>query len=398
LIVYQTAYLKANHPHQFMAALLTIESSNHDKLSRYIAHCRERGIPILPPDVNESGHDFSVVDGSIRFGFSGIKNVGTGAIDHLIEVREAGGRFESLFDFVDRIDGRRANRRVAEALVKCGAFDSLHANRNAVWCSLDAALERGAARQRDRAIGQESLFGGLTGADALDVPTLTDIPPWTEREQLAHEKELLGFYVTGHPLGEVAQELARLTDVTSTTTEGRHGREVRAGGLLTGLREHRTRDGKRMAFGTLEDLEGSFDLVIFTRVFMEHLKLLQRAKLGAEEGARPIPLVVRAKLEAGDPPKLLVNDVIELEHAEQRLAGALRVRLLEVDLTRDRLQALRGRLQAHAGDCAVYAHITIPGESETVLCVGGIRGVEPSAELCREIDALFGRAVAQREL
>ena len=153
-----------------------------------------------------------------------------------------------------------------------------------------------------------------------------------------------------------------------------------------------------MAFGTLEDLEGSFDLVIFARVFAEHMKLLQRAKLGAEEGARPTPLVLRAKLEAGDPPKLLVNDVIELEHAEQRLAGALRVRLLEVDLTRDRLQALRSRLQEHAGDCAVYAHITIPGESETVLCVSGIRGVEPSAELCREIDSLFGRAVAQREL
>jgi DNA polymerase-3 subunit alpha len=401
LIVYQTAWLKANHPHEFMAALLSIESGNHEKLGRYIAHCRERGIQVLPPDVNESSQDFSVVDASIRFGFAGIKNVGAGAIEHMLQAREAEGRFTSLFDFVDRIDGRKANRRVVEALVKCGAFDSLHPNRNAVWCSLDAALERGAAAQRDRAIGQESLFGGLTGASAVDAPKLADVASWTEREQLAHEKELLGFYVTGHPLGEVAQELARFTDITAATTEGRFGREVRAGGLLTGFREHRTRNtGKRMGYGTLEDLEGCFELVFFADVFPALVDLLRRARAAVEAGADgdagPIPLVVRGTLQASEPARIVVRDVIELKHAEQKLAATLRVRLLETELGRDRMLTLRKLLEAHPGDCGVNVHVTIPGESETVLCVGGVRGVDASDALCRDVDGLFGRAVADR--
>jgi DNA polymerase-3 subunit alpha len=288
------------------------------------------------------------------------------------------------------------NRRVVEALVKCGAFDKLHENRNAVWCSLDAALERGAAVQRDRSIGQESLFGGLTGADAIDETQLADVPAWTEREQLAYEKELLGFYVTGHPLGAVAKELARFTDVTSSTCEGREGREVRAGGLLVGLRETRTRRGQRMAFGTLEDLEGSFDLVIFSQPFAQHAELLQRANGGDESG--PLPLVVSGNLEAGDPPKILVRDILPLAEAEQKLTTALRVRVKEEELSKDRLVALRDTLRAHAGDCSVYLHITIPGETETVLAVGGVRGVDPSDGLRRKLDALFGRAVSETGL
>ncbi len=393
LIVYQTAWLKANYPHEFLAALLTIESTNHDKLSRYIAHCRERGIAILPPDVNESGRNFSVVEEKIRFGFSGIKNVGAGAVDHILEARGE-GPFESLFDFLERVDGRKVNRRVVEALVKCGAFDQLHDNRNAVWCSLDAALERAAAAQRDRAIGQESLFGGLTGAPALEAPQLAEVPSWTEREMLAHEKELLGFYVTGHPLGQVAKELARFTDVTAGTAAGREDREVRAGGLLVGLRETRTRKGQRMAFGTLEDLEGSFDLVIFSEPFQQHAALLQRAKDGDEESG-PIPLVVSGNLEAGDPPKILVRDILPLADAEQKLSTALRVRVKEDELSRDRLTAMRDVLRGHAGDCAVFLHITIPGETETVLAIGGVRGVDPSDDLRRKLDSLFGRSVAE---
>jgi DNA polymerase-3 subunit alpha len=396
LIIYQTAWLKANYPHEFLAALLTIESANHDKLSRYIAHCRERGIAILPPDVNESGRNFSVVEDKIRFGFSGIKNVGAGAVDHILEAREA-GPFESLFDFLERVDGRRVNRRVVEALVKCGAFDELHANRNAVWCSLDAGLERAASAQRDRMIGQESLFGGASGAPALEAPRLAEVPSWTEREMLAHEKELLGFYVTGHPLGEVAKDLARFTDVTSGTTAGKEGREVRAGGLLVGLRETRTRRGQRMGFGTLEDLEGSFDLVIFSEPFLQHVELLQRAK-GGDDGSGPIPLVISGTLEAGDPPKILVRDVMPLAEAEQKLTTALRVRVKESELTKDRLMAMRDVLKAHGGDCSVFVHITIPGETETVLAVGSVRGVDPSDGLRRKLDSLFGRAVSETGL
>jgi DNA polymerase-3 subunit alpha len=398
-ITYQTAFLKANHPAEYLASVLTIESSNHDRLSRYIAHVREKGIEILPPDVNESELDFGVVEGAIRFGFAGIKNVGTGAIEVILEARSEGA-FQSLFDFADRVDARKVNRRVVEALVKCGAFDSLHAGRASVWASIDNALESAASLQRDRAVGQENLFGGVSDSSGLAVPKLLEQTDWNERERLSFEKELLGFYVTGHPLGSVAPLLAAFTDTNSRTAGEKVGREVRAGGLLTGLREVLTKRGKRMGFGTLEDLEGSFELVVFTEPFEQHVALLREAKEEtAADGTRgPIPLIIHGMLEEGDPPKILVRDVTRLDIAEEKLSASLRVRVKAPDITRDRLIALKTLLGAHAGDCGVYLHITIPGESETVLGIGGIRGVSPSVELCREVDRLFGRPVSERAI
>jgi len=401
-VTYQTAYLKANHPVEFMAAVLTIESANHDKLARYIAHVREKGIEILPPDVNESGRFFRVADGKIRFGFSGIKGVGEGAIEALLDARRAeeteggGGAFKSLFDFCDRVSARKVNRRVMEFLIKCGAYDSLHPNRAAVWATLDTALERAASAQRDREVGQESLFGGLGDEGGEAEPPLLEVPLWTERERLGHEKELLGFYVTGHPLGAVAEDLARFTDTTATQIEGKEGREVRVGGLLTMLRETRTRRGKRMGFGTLEDLEGSFELVIFTQSYEEHLELLRLAKDGGEEGNGPIPLVVSGNLEAGESPKILVRSIGRLADAEKTLTSKLRLRVKEPEVTRDRLLALRKVLGQHPGDCTVHIHITIPGESETIVSVGAVRGVRPTDALLSEVNALFGRPVSER--
>ncbi|MAG31147.1 MAG: DNA polymerase III subunit alpha [Deltaproteobacteria bacterium] len=399
-ITFQTAYLKANHPAEYLASVLTIESVNHDRLSRYIAHVREKGIEILPPDVNESEQDFAVVEGAIRFGFAGIKNVGAGAIEAIRVTRREEGSFASLFDFAERVDARKVNRRVVEALVQCGAFDSLHPERASVWASIDTALERAASLQRDRAVGQESLFGGLDDGGGLDAPKLLEAADWGERERLSHEKELLGFYVTGHPLSSVAPLLSRFTDTTALTTEGKAGREIRAGGLLTGLRETRTKRGQRMGFGSLEDLEGLFELVIFSEPFEMHVGLLRAAKdeTSADGERGPIPLVIQGTLEEGDPPKILVRDVTPLAEAEQKLSANLRVRVQSPDVTRDRLIALRRLLGSHAGDCGVYLHITIPGESETVLGVGGIRGVSPTVELCREVDRLFGRPVTERSI
>jgi DNA polymerase-3 subunit alpha len=399
-VTYQTAYLKSNHPSEFLASVLTIESANHDRLSRYIAHVREKGIEILPPDVNESDQDFGVVGGAIRFGFAGIKNVGAGAIQVILEARRSGGPFKSLFDFADRVDARKVNRRVVEALVQCGAFDSLHAARASVWASIDGALERAASMQRDRAVGQESLFGGLADGGGLDVPKLVETADWGERERLGFEKELLGFYVTGHPLSSVAPLLARFTDTTALDVAGKANREIRVGGLLTTLREAPTKRGRRMGFGTLEDLEGSFELVIFSAPFEMHVALLRLARdeIGADGQRGPIPLIVHGTLEGEDPPKIIVRDVTRLDQAEQKLSASLRVRVKSPDVTRDRLIALKRLLGSHLGDCGVYLHITIPGESETVLGVGGIRGVTPSSELCREVDRLFGRRVTERAL
>jgi DNA polymerase-3 subunit alpha len=393
LITYQTAWLKANHPREFLAALLSSETGNHDKLARIIAHVRERGIEILPPDANASARDFTVVEQGIRFGLAGVKNVGEGAIDAILEAR-AERPFGSLYDFTARVDARRVNRRVVESLVKCGAFDSLHPERARAWAGLDRALEAGSAAQRDREVGQESLFGGGGGASAAPEPALPEAPAWTDRERLGHEKEVLGFYVTGHPLGSVIGDLRRYADVSAGTIEGRDGHEVRAGGLLTAVRETRTKRGALMAFGTLEDLEGAFDLVIFAEPYERLRELLKRSL----DGEHPVPLLVTGTLEAGETPKILVRDAVELAHARESLATKVCLRVVAGELSRDRLIALRRVLEGHRGDCAVVLNVVIPGESETVLALPDRRGVDGSEALLGELDALFGRKVAELSL
>jgi DNA polymerase-3 subunit alpha len=393
LITYQTAYLKANYTSEYMAAVMTTESGNHDKLSRYITHTRQRGIELLPPDVNESSRDFTVVSGGIRFGLSGIKNVGEGAIDSILEARSEGEPFQSLFNFADRIDGRRVNRRVVESLVKCGAFDSVQSNRASVWTGLDTALEAGASAQRDREIGQDSLFGGATGG-AMPEPELPDAAEWTDRQRLEYEKEVLGFYVSGHPLASVADHMSRFTDVDSNDTESHDGREVRVGGLLTSVRETRTRRGALMAFGTLEDLEGAFDLVVFSEPFAQFGTLMKTAIEGSEESG-PVPLLVSGTLEAGDTPKILVRDVLPLDKAEERLSKHLEVTLTADEATGDRLSALRDLIHGNRGECEVVVKLVIPGESETLLTLNGAPGVRANAALLADLDGLFGRRVSE---
>jgi DNA polymerase III subunit alpha len=392
-LTYQTAYLKANYPRPFFASLLSIEAANHDKLSRYIAHARQHKIDVLPPDVNESARAFTPVAEGIRFGLAGVKNVGEGAIESILEVRAAGGPFTSLVDFARRIDGRRVNRRVVESLVKCGAFDSLHANRAAVWNALDAALEQGAAAQRDRELGQGSLFGAATGTDDAP-PELPDAPAWTDAERLAGEKEVLGFYVTGHPLEAAAAQLARWTDVSAGTAEAKVGREVRAGGVITTHRETRTRRGQSMAFATLEDLEGSFELVIFPDAWAAAREVLR----SAQESGAAVPLVAEGTLESADPPRLLVRRLFALADAAEHLAVRVHITVLAEEASRDRLLALRTLLRTRTGDCGVVLHLRIPGESETVLAVGEGCGVDASPGLLREVDALFGRPVSELHL
>jgi len=392
LLTHQTAFLKANYLQEYLAALLSIEAGNHDRLSRFLAHTRENGIEVLPPDVNESGSEFTVVEEGIRFGMAGVKNVGTGAIEAILEARAEDGRFKTLFDFCSRVDSKRVNRRVVESLVKCGAFESIHDNRAATWAALDGALESGASAQRDREIGQESLFA-MEGAVVAE-PELPKAAAWADRERLAYEREALGFYVTGHPLEPHLPALRRFADTTAAETEGKEGVEVRVGGLVTSLRETRTRKGDRMAFATLEDMEGSFDLVVFAEAFARLGEVLKKG-LETIEGQIPDPILVSGTLEAGDTPKLLVRDAMELASAEERLSTELHLRVVAGELSRDRLEAMKNVLAANKGDCSVVLHMTIPGESETLLALSDARGVRPTEELMAALDGLFGRPVTE---
>lgn len=395
LITYQTAFLKANYPREYMAALLTIESGNHDRLARYIAHAHAMEIEVLAPDINTSERNFAVVGDAIRFGFTGIKNVGEGAIEAILAARAEGGAFKSIFDFAGRVDGRKANRRVVESIVRCGAFDSLHENRAAVFAALDHALESGSSAQRDREVGQSSLFGASAATEVIAEPALLDVPPWTDAERLAHEKEVLGFYVSGHPLKSFAPLLERFAVPIPTVREGREQQEVRVGGLIKALREHHSRKGP-MAFATIEDLEGAIELVIFSDSWGLLSSLFRRAS-GQNLNDGVLPLLVTGKLDLHDPesPKILVSEAIELGLAESRLSKSLHIRVSAEDLTQTKMLALHNLLRATKGDCGVTLHIVIPSETETILALPPALRVQPSENLLHEVDSLFGKSVTE---
>src|SRR5712671_4636730 len=257
LITYQTAWLKAHHPVEFMAALLTSEKDDTDKVVAHIAEARANGHQVLPPDVNLSDLEFSVSEGRIRFGLGAIKGVGESAIEAIAESR---GRvpFRNLFDFCERVDLRRVNRKVIEALVKAGAFDFEKRPRRQLFETIDQALERGSTAQRDRAVGQKSLFGDDPAAPGaqLSAAMRNEYVPceeWSEKERLSYEKEAIGFYVSGHPLHQYEKELRRYARPAASVQRARREERATVAGIVAALRERPTKTGKRMAWITLED-------------------------------------------------------------------------------------------------------------------------------------------------
>jgi DNA polymerase-3 subunit alpha len=267
-IAYQTAYLKANHPRAYLAALMTSVKDKTDKLVEYIEDAKKTGIPVLPPDVNESLTDFTVVGDEIRFGLAAIKGVGEGAVRAIIEAREQDGRFVDLFDFVRRIDLKMLNRKVFEALIKCGALDSLAGNRAQKLDALDAALEVATRAARDRDSGQVSLFGDVSIAHEELKPQLRQIAPPPVLEALAWEKETLGIFVSGHPLADVADALARGGAVAVKDLRSREDDEfVTVAGMLTAVRRTMTKQQQQMLVATLEDMTGSVECIVFPKSY-----------------------------------------------------------------------------------------------------------------------------------
>ena len=276
LVAYHTAYLKTHYPVEFMSALLTAEIGNQDKLTRYLAECKDMGITILPPDVNASDLVFTPDGKAIRFGLTAIKNVGPTAIESVLAARQKLGRFDHLVEFCEHVDLRLLNKRVLESLIKAGAFDSLGVKRTQLLAVLDRAMELGQKRQRETESGQHGLFMG--GADAPPLPPfeMPDVPDWTEAERLAAEKEVLGFYVTGHPLEKYAERLATMTrHDTSSIEEMAHDTPVTLAGILRGLRVKPSKKGDLWASAQLEDLRGSVELLVFPKAYLQMQNILK---------------------------------------------------------------------------------------------------------------------------
>jgi DNA polymerase-3 subunit alpha len=380
LVAYRTAWLKTHYPMQYMAALLTSEVDKTDKIVVYINECREMGIKVLPPDVNQSERSFGVVEGGIRFGLAAVKNVGEGAIESILAVRTADGPFRSLHDFCSRVDMRRVNKRVVEGLIKCGAFDSLGARRAQLMEALDAAMEAAAGDQRDRGVGQVSLFA--SASQPVLEPRLPEVPEWPESRLLAQEKEALGFYITGHPLTDFAGELGRLTTPSRELGAAAEGSEVRVGGLVTAIKLYQDKKKEQMAFVTLEDLDGQMEVTVFSKLYKSVAPLL----------VADAAVVIVGKANVTDAGvKILADEVFPIAEARERLVRAVHLRLLTPGLERAALEQAARLVRQHRGGCPVFLHLVIPEHSETVLQAGGGLQVRPSAELVHGLEELLGK-------
>ncbi len=308
-LAYVTAYLKANYPIEFMSALLTSETGNTAKVVKYIAECRDMGIKVLPADVNESLFSFAPAGEAIRFGLGAIKNVGANAVEAVIKAREEKGRFKTVYEFCEQVDMTAVNRRVIESFIKAGAMDTLEGTRSQKYAILDGAIETGVKALRDRESGQGGLFGDLFADDAgsQDTP-LPNVKDWTDKEKLTGEKEMIGFYVSGHPLDHYADKISELNSHSSDELEGlEKGAEVKICCILTSVARRRTKEGKPWASMTIEDRVGAVEGMLFSTNY-ERLQPLLEEDRG---------LLIRATVlpEEGAPPKLSVQDITPLDNA-----------------------------------------------------------------------------------
>ncbi len=380
LIAFQTAYLKAHYPLEFMAALLTSEMDNSDKVTQHIGVCKEMGVKLLPPDIMLSEIPFTVEDDGIRFGLGAVKNVGVSALEEILGQRSKGEAFKSVNEFCSRVDLRKVNRRVIESLIKSGAFDCCGDHRAQLLASLDQAMERGQKAQRDRDSGQITMFEGALAAEVED--PVSEVEPWSEQQRLAFEKESLGFYITGHPLEKYRKELERYVTVDlGRLEEMSEGQEVKVAGMKQSMREISTKKGDRMAFLTLEDLHGSAEMIVFADTFTEAGHIL------ASEG----PFVVQGIVDSnGDKPKIKASEVALLEDYRQRVTSEIQINLSTIGLSKDDLMKLKEVLLRHKGDCAVRLKLTIPTKAESVIFLSEEFKVGSSEEMVNDIEKIFG--------
>jgi DNA polymerase-3 subunit alpha len=386
LVAYRTAWLKAHHPVHFMAALLTTEKGNTDKLVHYINACREMGIPVLPPDVNVSSLDFTVDGDRVRFGLSAIKNVGEGAILSILEARRRLGRpLSSLFELAAEIDLRLANKRVLEALVQSGAADTLGGRRSCNFAAVDAALEWGGKRRTDRESGQGSLFlGGGGGGDGADVPAaaLPDLPDWDQRTRLAHEKATLGFYVSGHPLESLKELLAEFaTHTTDGLRELPSGTEVAVGGMVADFKKRKSKKGAWWGSFQLEDLAGQLEVLAFPKAFEASQALLQND--------RAVLVTGRVESEEGRV-RLTADAVASLDDLREKNADGVQVRLDAAEIDDDLMARLRTVASAHRGEVALYLEIVRSRDFRVVARAEPALRVLPSRALLADLEGVVG--------
>ncbi len=370
-VSFQTAYLKAHYPVEFMAATLSADRNDTDKIVKSINECRKMKIEILPPDINLSGREFKVIGNSIRFGLEAVKGVGGAAIESVLEVRTGDGPFQSIADFVGRVDTRKVNKKVLESLVKAGAFDSLGVTRASAMQTVTGLLNGGPRRDE----GQTSMFGDEPAAAE------TEVPEWDEAELLRNEKEALGFYITGHPLLRYDLLLRRIRARKTSDLEGAADKEeVVIGGVLRGIKKKNVKStGDLMAYLTLEDDEGSIEVIVFSELYKSVNLLLKKDAL----------MLIKGSIDRDEKGvRVRAREVSGLENAGKASLKRLEIALRDPDSCRDRLQDIRTLVSRYPGDCQLYLRISLNG-SQTLIATG--INLNPDNVLISALEDMVGR-------
>jgi DNA polymerase-3 subunit alpha len=386
-LAFVIAYLKTHYPLEFMSALLTSETGNTAKVVKYINECREMGIRVLAPDVNSSEFTFTPVTTGdkqgIRFGLGAIKNVGPNAVESIVSARTSSGPFGSLYDFCERVDLGMVNRRLIESFIKAGAMDTLGGTRAQLFAALDNAMEDGARAWRDRANGQSGLFATLMAEMRAVEHPLPKVPDWTGQEKLAGEKEMLGFYITGHPLDQYMDKVGELATHRTSEMEGlAKNTEVALCGILTGIQRKRNKEGKLWAALQVEDLEGSIEAMVFSTQYERLLNSLQEDKAVLVRG-----LVLP---EENAPPKVSIQDIVPLENASVNLPSLISIRVpLNGAPESGRAAALQQLFERKPGATEVRLRLEKSRDFSIILDVSA--KVRPDKEFCAELARICGK-------
>ena len=379
LIAYRTAFLKTHYPQQFMAALLTCDSDNPDKVIKDIAECRQMNISVLPPNINVSMKDFIVEENSIRFGLAAVKNVGSSLVSSVIKNREFDGAFKSLEDFCFRINYKEFNRRSLESLIKACSFDSIIENRARSVDSIEQILEVASRRQQSIAVGQGSLFAS-NGSEDFQIQG-SQVEDWSDKERLVYEREVLGFYVSGHPLDDWEKIISKFTNTNSQMLSQISGtKKIRMAGIIRSSKMRTTRMGRRMANFTLEDRDGTSEMTVFPDVFENCYNFFD-----SEE-----PVLVIGNVESSDERVQVIVQSIEFLHeAEKNHAKKVVLQINESNFSFNKLEAVKEVLSRFPGICPVCLSVSLSNQ-EVLVEAGPNFVVEPCEKLSAELMSLVG--------
>jgi DNA polymerase III subunit alpha len=391
LLAYHTAYLKTHYPVEFMAALLTSVTGSTDDVVKYINECREMGIAVEPPDINFSDANFTPHGSAIRFGLAAVKNVGGNAIESIAQARKDSAKFESIFDFCEKVDLRLLNKRVLESLIKSGAMDAL-GRRAQLMAVLDKAIERAQKTQRDAESGQHGLFGVFQEEEVHNHnDRLPDIPDWDEHQRLTAEKEILGFFITGHPLEKYREKLVdfgslNTEEISAMKSSTGKDENITTAGLITNVRVLKSKKGDFYAQGSLEDMVGSVDMLVFPEAFR---KLQEKVKL-------EVPVLIRGgvRIEEGANPKLTVNDIVPLEEAKVPLPKSLRIRIQVENAEDSTVDQLHSLCRARKGEAKVLFDVERQGDFMVVMEAEDYN-VQPDRNFIARVEELCGRGAVR---